>query len=424
MAKLTIIGIGVRPLDTRARQAAVSAQVIVGPRRLCDVFAGYAEWPEARGRIRQIATPDETIDFIRESFARGKERIVLLASGDPLFFGIGRRAVLEFGGDSVEIIPDVSSVQLAFSRIKEPWDDALLISLHGSSDAGRRRKLRYELPDLPGLLAAHHTIAVLTDRAHNPAAIAAAVRDGCASRPFLLLSVCERLGYDDEGITEGSPDEIAAMSFSDPNVVIIRDTADPPRVDVEATHPRFGLREEEMAHSGGLITKDEVRAVTLHSLRLPEKGVLWDIGAGSGAVSIEAARLCPGLQVFAVERDEGQRGLISRNRALFGLLSLTVVGGEAPRALASLPCPDRVFIGGGGGKLCEIIDTVQRRMEGGIVVINAATLETLHDACRELEKAGYALRISEVSVARAKPVGEKRHLAAQNPVFVITGEKR
>jgi precorrin-6Y C5,15-methyltransferase (decarboxylating) len=424
MATLTIIGIGGRPLDARARQAVMSAQVIVGPRRLCDVFAGYAEWQEARGKIRQIDTPDETIDFIRQSFGRDTERIVLLASGDPLFFGIGRRAVMEFGPDVVEIIPDVSSVQLAFSRIKAPWDEALLISLHGSEDAGRRRKLRYTLADLPGLLAAHRTIAVLTDGAHNPAAIASAVADARVSRPSLLLSVCERLGYDDERVTEGRPDEIAAMSFRDPNVVIIRDAAGSAPVGAETPHPRFGLREEEMAHSGGLITKDEVRAVALHNLRLPEKGVLWDIGAGSGAVSIEAARLCPGLRVFAVERDEGQRGLISQNRAAFGLSALTIVGGEAPDALSSLPAPDRVFIGGSGGRAGEIIDAVQRRMEGGIVVINAATLETLHDACRELEKAGYAVRISEVSVARAKPVGDKRHMAALNPVFVITGEKR
>ncbi len=422
MAKLTIIGIVGRPLDVRARQAAMSAQIIVGPRRLCDIFAGYAEFPEAEGRIRQIDTPDETMAFIHESLNQGREGIVLLASGDPLFFGIGRRALMEFGRDAVEIIPDVSSVQLAFSRIKEPWDDALLISLHGKSDAGRRRKLPYGLGDLPGLLAAHRTIAVLTDRAHNPAAIAAALASPGVNRSSLLFSVCERLGYDDERITEGSPEEIAAMSFSDPNVVIIRNTSGPPPVRV-AAHPRFGLREEEMAHSGGIITKDEVRAVTLHALRLPEKGVLWDIGAGSGAVSIEAARLCPGLQVFAVERDEGQVGLITQNRALFGLPTLTIVGEEAPGALSSLPAPDRVFIGGSGGKFCEIVDVVQRRMEGGIVVINAATLETLRDACRELEKAGYAVRISEVSVARAKSIGDKRHMAALNPVFVITGEK-
>lgn len=149
MAKLTIIGIVGRPLDVRARQAAMSAQIIVGPRRLCDIFAGYAEFPEAEGRIRQIDTPDETMAFIHESLNQGRERIVLLASGDPLFFGIGRRALMEFGRDAVEIIPDVSSVQLAFSRIKEPWDDALLISLHGKSDAGRRKKLPYGLGTCP-----------------------------------------------------------------------------------------------------------------------------------------------------------------------------------------------------------------------------------------------------------------------------------
>ncbi len=418
MAKLTVIGIGGRPLDARARQAIISARIIVAPRRLCEIFAGYAGFAEAQEKVRRIDTPDETIAFIHESLSQGIGHIVLLASGDPLFFGIGRRAVREFGRDAVEIVPDVSSVQLAFARIREPWDDALLISLHGKSDGAGGTTVRYGPEDLPGLLAAHRTIAVLTDRAHNPAVIAAA----CAGAR-LLFSVCERLGMDDERITEGSPDEIAAMSFGDPNVVIIRSTPGPSRIDAPA-YPRLGLREEEMAHAGGLITKDEVRAVTLHCLRLPEKGVLWDIGAGSGAVSIEAARLCSDLRVFAVERDEGQVALIHKNRALFGPPSLTVVDGEAPQALASLPAPDRVFIGGSGGGLSGIIDVVRRRMEGGIVVINAVTLETLHEACRELEKAGYALRISEVSVARAKPVGDRRHMAALNPVFVITGEKR
>ncbi len=129
------------------------------------------------------------------------------------------------------------------------------------------------------------------------------------------------------------------------------------------------------------------------------------------------------MRVFAVERDERQGGLIRQNCSLFGVPAVTVVDGEAPRALASLPAPDRVFIGGSGGNLREIVEAVQARMEGGIVVVNAATLETLHDACNVLEKAGYALRISEVSVARAKPVGARRHMAAQNPIFVITGEK-
>ena len=127
----------------------MSARIIVGPRRLCALFAGYAEFEEARGRIRQIDTPDETMAFIRESLTQGKGPLVLLASGDPLFFGIGRRAIKEFGRDDVEIIPEVSSVQLAFSRIKEPWDDALLISLHGSSGPGRRRSYGIGLRTCP-----------------------------------------------------------------------------------------------------------------------------------------------------------------------------------------------------------------------------------------------------------------------------------
>ena len=213
------------------------------------------------------------------------------------------------------------------------------------------------------------------------------------------------------------------MSFNDPNVVIIRNTAGQPPVRAPV-HPRFGLREEEMAHSGGLITKDEVRAVTLHALRLPEEGVFWDIGAGSGAVSIEAARLCPGLRVFAVERDERQAGLIRQNscavRPAGAYRSGRRGAGGArvpPRARPGLYRRERRKLCAGSSTSCS------GRMESGIVVVNAATLETLHDACEGLEKAGYALRISEVSVARAKPIGATRAYGRPQPGICDNGRE-
>ncbi|MGD0229860.1 MAG: precorrin-6y C5,15-methyltransferase (decarboxylating) subunit CbiE [Syntrophorhabdales bacterium] len=419
--KLTIIGIGSRPLDRRARQAIFSAETVVAARRLCDIFRGYAEFAEVREKIREITDVDETMAFIHEGLRRGAGPIVLLASGDPLFFGIGRRAVREFGRDAVEVIPDVSSIQLAFSRIGESWEKAFFVSLHGSG-CRRQREGGYALDDLSGLLATHDTLAILTDRENNPAVIARAVATA-ARRPCLLFHVCERLGYDDERITAGTADEIAAMSFNDPNVVIITRTDSLLPAGTPPLLPRFGLREEEIAHSGGLITKDEVRAVTIHALRLPGNSVLWDVGAGSGAVSVEAARLCPGLHVFAVEKDEGQLEGMRKNKGLFGVENLSVVEGEAPSALASLPAPCRVFIGGSGGRLEEIIDVAARRMEDGIIVINAGTIETLNAAIGGLERARLRVRVSQVSVARSKKVGDKRYLAALNPVFVIVGEK-
>ncbi len=463
MAKLAVLGIGARPFDKRGRKAVLSAEIIVGPRRLCELFAGCAQFPQVREKIRQIDKPDETIDFIRGLMKAGMEHIVLLASGDPLFFGIGRKALQEFGRESVEILPDVSSVQLAFSRIGLPWDNALLISLHGKS-------LRYEPGDIPGLLARHDLVAALTDKEHGPAAIAQSLAAIPALRSSCVVFVCERLGYEDERITEGSPGEIAALSFDEPNVAIVRRTGEiggceetgspefsvmPAEAGIQgfqdvssdldpgfrrgddkrrapshfpgtgAPPPRFGLREEELLHSGGLITKDEVRAVSLHALRLPEEGVLWDIGAGAGSISIEAARLCPALEVFAIEKDEEQQALIRKNCALFSVPNVTVFEGAAPERLVALPAPDRVFVGGSGGKLAGIVDTARSRMQkSGIIVVNAATLETLHEACGALERAGLRLKISEVSVARSKPVGGKRYLASLNPIFVITGEKQ
>lgn len=338
-----------------------------------------------------------------------------------MFFGIGRRAVREFGKDNVEILPDLSSMQMAFARIKEAWDDAFLMSLHGGPDPGKRRRLPYEISDIPSLLQKHNKIAILTDKENNPSAIAKEILDSslsCSHTPLLQLFVCERLGYPDEKLTKGMPAEIADMSFSEPNVVIIQKTED----RTQKTDIVFGLKEEEITHAKGLITKDEVRAVTVHKLRLPQKGILWDIGAGSGAVSIEAGRFCPELKIFAIEKNEEQIKHIKTNIVIFNLYNIEIIKGEAPNALKHLPHPDRVFIGGSGGRLKEIISFIAK-MTTTIVVINAATIETLNEAIQSFENNGFKVEVSEISVSRAKTVANKKYLSALNPIFVIIGQK-
>jgi precorrin-6Y C5,15-methyltransferase (decarboxylating) len=187
---------------------------------------------------------------------------------------------------------------------------------------------------------------------------------------------------------------------------------------------KFGLSEDEIAHSRGLITKDEVRAVSIHKLRLPQKGVLWDVGAGSGSVSIEAARLLPGLRVYAIERNREQIELIQENKKKLGATNITTTCGEAPEILRDLPPPDRVFIGGHGGNLSGIVRRIKEKMPKGIIVINAIALETLNEAILVLENNGFDPEVSQVSVSRSKIVGGQRHMSALNPVFVIKGEKR
>ena len=416
--KIIIIGIGYKPFDKKTRELVLGSDVILASKRLLDVFQGYEEFEAVRDKVSVLNNINETIEFIRNNYKTKK--IALIASGDPMFSGVGRRAVDEFGKDAVEIIPDLSSIQMAFSRIREPWDDAFLISLHGGPDPAKRRRLPYEIQDIPFLVERHNKIAILTDRENNPAEIAGILRlspIGHSLSP--MLYVCERLGYEDEKITEGPPEEIAGMSFSDPNVVLILSSQ-----STRSSNMTFGLMEDEIAHSRGLITKDEVRAVTIHKLRLPQAGVFWDIGSGSGSISIEAARLFPGLKVFAIEKNNGQILNIKKNKIRFEASNIEIIEGLAPDVLKELPSPDRVFIGGSSGQLEEIISLLTKKMFSGIAIINATKIETLAKAIAGMQKAGFKVEISQVSVSRTKAVDNGNYLSPLNPVFIVKGEAR
>jgi len=428
--QIYVVGIGYKPLDKRAKDIICNSKFILASGRLFEVFKGYEEFEMVKDKVKLINTVDETINFIKSQISILKsQNITLLASGDPMFFGIGRRVVKEFGKDIVEILPDLSSIQMAFSKIKEPWDDAFLMSLHGGPEPEKRRRLPYGISDIPMLLQRHKKIAILTDRENNSAAIAKEILklSAVSHQPSAVkIYVCERLGYGDEKITEGTPAEVGAMSFSEPNVVIIQNTeyrSVPSKVEgTQNKEIKFGLTENEVIHSKGLITKDEVRAVAIHKLRLPQRGVFWDIGAGSGSISIEVARLHPELKVYAIEKDEDQINHVKENRIKFNTTSIEIIEGEAPDALVNLPSSDRVFIGGSGSRLTEIINYISQ-IPVKIVVINATTIETLNSSIQGLETNGFGVEVSEIFISRSKVISNRRHMSALNPVFVITGEK-
>ncbi|MBF0507048.1 MAG: precorrin-6y C5,15-methyltransferase (decarboxylating) subunit CbiE [Nitrospirae bacterium] len=426
MSKFFVIGIGYKPFDKKTHEIILRSDVILVSQRLTDVFKRYEEFDAVKGKV-SVLNINETIEFIRSNYKT--KRVVLIASGDPLFSGIGRRAIDEFGKDAVEIVPELSSIQMAFSRIKEPWDDAFLISLHGGPDPAKRRRLPYEMQDIPFLVERHNKVAILTDRENNPAEIAKAVGMSHVSHGLPpIFYVCERLGYEDEKITIGPPEEIAGLSFSEPNVVIIQRTENKRQnTDKEIKVPhRFGLTEDEIVHSRGLITKDEVRAVAIHKLRLPQRGVFWDIGSGSGSISVEAARMFPDLKVFAVEKNEEQISNIRRNKIRFEVPDIEIIEGVAPDVLEGLPAPDRVFIGGSGGALEEIIRSTGSRMisgASGIIVVNITKIDSLHNAMEALKRAGYKADISQIAVSRMRAIGEGAYLSPLNPVFILRGKQ-
>ena len=359
--------------------------------------------------VLPIAPVEQALAAVAERLERTE--VAVLASGDPLFFGIGRTLISRLGRERVVVHPALSSLQLACARFGEPWDDLAVVSLHGRP-----------LGELGGRLLPHTRVFCFTDRVNSPAVVAQALRAACENLGDVELAasytvrVAENLGLVDERLHVGTLAEIAAQEFGDLNVMLLS------RPAVATDLPVFGLTEAEISHSRGLITKDEVRGATLHSLRLPTEGVFWDIGAGSGSVAIEAARLAPGLCVHAVERNEVELANIRANCRAFGACNVVVVAGEAPEVLKDLPDPDRVFVGGSGGNLAAIIDHAASRLKaGGTIVVNGVIPATKEQAPALLHRAGLTVTISEISVSRrGYPDGEE---TIMNPIAIMVGRK-
>ncbi len=357
--------------------------------------------------IIAIAPVQKTLELVEKGLQ--KNNVAVLASGDPLFFGIGRTLLKTVGSEKLEIHPALSSIQLAFSRFKEPWDDAAFVSLHG-------READHILP----LLLPHDKVLVFTDGDNSPDALCkqlldcfTAVDDIATIKRYHVM-VAENLGQNDERLTSGSLEEISQQQFSNLNVVIFKRQPQPHDFC-------FGLGVDDIQHSRGLITKDEVRAATIHKLQLPKQGVFWDIGAGSGSVSLEAARLCPGLMIYAVERHQDEVINIKANIRKLCCHTIQLVQGEAPETLAGLPAPNRVFIGGSGGNLAEIIKlAIDKLQPNGILVANAVLTKTAEEAPKLMKEQGLTVDISEIRVTR-KNGEEKEELS---PITIIRGMKQ
>lgn len=407
--KVLVVGVGedgLAGLALAARQTIASARFLVGTERLLAMIP-----PGAEERLTANPGAGETLRVIESNLARGP--VVVLASGDPSFFGIGRFLVRNLGKERVEILPNVSSVQLAFARIKDSWEDATFLSVHGRS-----------LEGIAQVIQKSRKVAILTDARNNPATIARellvnGVRD---YRAYL----CENLGAEREKVTEASIEELAETDASPLNVlVLIRAEAG----EAVGARPewRHGIPDDEFQQRRpkcGLITKLEVRMVALGLLGLKENGVVWDVGAGSGSVAIEAALLAKDARVFAIERDPEAVELIRQNVDRFGATNVAVIEGFAPGALSNLPCPDSVFVGGSGGRLAGILESVAHRLhEDGRIVVSAASIETVHEASTVLRGQGMSPDLRSVQVSRSKDLAGLTHLESLNPVFLVTGRK-
>jgi precorrin-6Y C5,15-methyltransferase (decarboxylating) len=390
---LAVVGMhGGRWFGDHATAALRHADVVLGAARhlqaLPAEMAGeHLEWAGSLGELLEV------VDERR----RAGDRVVVLASGDPGFFGIGRVLAGRFGRHALALHPAPSSVALAFARVGLPWDDAVVVSCHGRP-----------LADAVPVIAAAAKVAVLTSPDAPPEVVARALRH--AGTKDRSAWVCSALGEVDETVAGGDLAAVAAGRWDPLSVLVLC----APGAEVAPTAGlAWGRPESAYRHRRSLITKAEVRAVALSKLELGGAAILWDVGAGSGSVAIEASRLAPGLRVYAVERHPGDCGRIRANAAG---VAVTVVEGEAPACLADLPDPDRVFVGGGG---LTVLDAALARLRPGGVAV--ATYATLASAVAAADRLGQLIQVQISRGAAIGPAGELR-LEAENPVFVVWGQ--
>ncbi|MEZ4599737.1 MAG: precorrin-6y C5,15-methyltransferase (decarboxylating) subunit CbiE [Syntrophotaleaceae bacterium] len=402
MKKVFVVGAGVQGeegFSRRALEVVRSSEVLFGSPRHLELFPDFAGEKVTIGN--NLA---EVVDRLKNTHRQA----VVLASGDPLFFGIGRLLLRNFSSDELEFVPNVSSVQYAFARLKEPWDNAVFVSAEGRGVAGAVDQI-----------VANDKTAILTDAVNTPAAIAGElVRRG---REGYAAYLCENLGTDKERIVSTDVRGLTGITAAPLNVLVFIKEYD---AAGEEYIPTLGIPDEEFSAVKKLITREEVRVITLAKLRLRHDMVLWDIGAGSGSVSIEADRLLPNGRIFAVERNPQCLDFIKRNFRKFNARNVGLVTGEAPACLQDLPDPDRVFVGGSGGHLWSILEAVDGRLPaGGRVVINAITLDTLTSATEFFENSGYQVEVTSVNIARTRPFTDYKMFEAYDPVYIIVAEK-
>lgn len=382
-------------LSKPARAALEQADLVVGGRRHLSALA-----PGAR---RTVVVGDD-LATVLDAIEAEPGTVVVVASGDPGFFGMVRPLAARFGAGRLEVHPAPSSVALAFARLGLSWDDAVVVSAHGRPMA-----------EAVARGARHPKVAVLVSPENSPQILGRALVDsGCGAR---IVAVCSRLGLEGEEVVETDLAGLAAGTWDPLSVVVLLAPGHRPGEGLAdgARTLAWGLGEERFDHRDGMITRAEVRAVALGKLDLPPAGVLWDVGAGSGSVAVEAARLCPGLAVYAVERDPAEAARATANATAHGT-AVRVVVGEAPACLEGLPYPDRAFVGGGG---IEVLDACIARLRSGGRVV--ATYAALDRAAAAADRLGSLTQIS-VSRGRRLPDGGIR-LAAENPVFVVWGPR-
>ncbi|HWE37112.1 MAG TPA: precorrin-6y C5,15-methyltransferase (decarboxylating) subunit CbiE [Isosphaeraceae bacterium] len=411
-SKIVIVGIGddgLAGLTESARRVVAEADVVLGAPATLRLLEGIP-----CRRVPLDADMGTALKQVREALSARNP--VLVSGGDPLFYGVARYLCDRLGKDQFEVVPHVSTMQLAFARVKESWEDAFLTNLAGRPIEAVVDRIR--TADKVGLFSSDE---------HPPGKLARALLD--RGIDYFRAYVCENLGSPDERVTQAGLEELATLEFDPLNVLIlVREPNRPDRARGGGRYRLFGNPDDAFAQSQpkrGLITQAEVRSIALAQLDIRPTSVVWDIGAGSGSVAIEAAQLAHQGVVYAIEPEPGDLALIAANAESFGVPNVRPVAGRAPEALAALPEPDAIFVGGTGRQVAPVLSAAFSRLApGGRIAVNVATIDGLADAFQTLKGLAGEVHLWNVSIARGIDQLDRVRFQAVNPTFLLAATKR
>ena len=408
--KIPIVGVGpdgLAGLTLRSRELLTSAELVFGSDQVLRLL------PELTAERVRIGTDLPSIVERIKTNAGGK-RMAIVSIGDPLFYGTARYLCDKVGPDLFEVVPHISSMQLAFARLKETWEDAYLTDLSTKS-----------LDDVLDKSRGAETVGLFTSEAYTPGRIAQELL--ARGIDYFRATVCENLGGKDERITQGELSDLQTMAFDPLNILILKRLPDRP--DAQRTGSklsRFGNPDDLFAQSrpkSGLITQAEVRVLALAQMDLHTADVAWDVGAGSGSVAIEIAQLVTPGVVYAIEQDAADFHLISANLETFGVKNVKPVFGTAPAVFTGLPAPDAIFIGGNGGEISRLLEAAFTALRaGGRLVVNVGTLEMLsatYASMKRLAAGRGTVDVQLVNISRGVEQMESLRFEAVNPTFIL-----
>ncbi len=404
--KVYVVGIGENGLDgltAGARELVEGAELLIGEDHMLQLVP-----PNDAQRLIVGTSLDEAVERIEGS---PDKRVVVLASGDPLFYGVARYLCDRLGKQRFEVLPHVSSMQLAFARVKESWEEAFLTNLATHSLESVLEQVRRA-----------EKVGLFTSESCPPASVARRLLE--AQIDYFTGYVCENLGSPDERVTQGELNELAAQEFAPLNVLILVRKPDVPDRPAELVGQRlFGNRDDafhQRRPKRELVTPAEIRAMALAEMDLGPASVVWDIGAGCGSVSIEAAQIAHEGKVYAVEQDLEDHQLIIDNAKRFGASNLIPVLGRAPEAFQDLPEPDAVFVDGSGRDIWNLVQAAYERLRpGGRLVATLASIDNVAETEQMLRRYCDDVRVWLVNLARGYYQFERIRLESLNPAFLV-----